>query len=79
MIFKAIKTVEKVDKENILISDDGRTWDNEYELKMVSKCLNNVGTCSFPNRNSNWNDLEIKWCEQGTSVISIHNLESKLD
>ena len=74
-MFRNVKGLEKLDRQDLFEQDDGRTRGHEYKLKK-SRCLNDHKKFSFPNRSiSIWNDLE----EEVVNAKSIHVFKTRLD
>ena len=67
--------MEKMNREDIITKDDGKTRGHRYKLKK-SKGLQDVNKHSFPNSSLEiWNGLR----EQVVGARNIHMFKSKLD
>ena len=74
-MFRNVKGLEKLDRQDLFVLDDGRTRGHEYKLRK-SRCLNDHKKFSFPNRSINiWNDLE----EEVVNAKSINMFKNRLD
>ena len=70
-----MKNFEKIDKENFVERDDGRTRGHTFKLRK-KRCVSNVRKHSFPNRSvENWNRLECEVVE----AKNIYIFKSRLD
>ena len=57
MMYKCVRGIEKIDREDFIVRDDGRTRGHEFKLKRT-RCTGDVKKYSFPNRRQEgWNSL----------------------
>ena len=75
MLYKCVKGLERIDKDNFIVRDEGRTRGHRYKLKK-GRCKGDVRKYSFPYRSINkWNQLDDKVvCAQ-----NIHKFKEMLD
>ena len=74
-MFKIVKGIEKVDREDLIQRDEGRTRGHRYKLKKT-RCLKKLKKDSFPYRCIDvWNELE----EEVVDAKNVNIFKSRFD
>ena len=74
-MYKLVHGLEKLDREDLITRDEGRTRGHSYKLRKI-KGLKDVKKFSFPNRSLEaWNSLK----EEVVAAGNIHMFKQKLD
>lgn len=75
MLYKCTRGIERIDRENFIVRDEGRTRGHSYKLKK-GRCKGDVRKYSFPYRSiDKWNSLG----EEVVCARSIHKFKENLD
>lgn len=75
MMYKCTREIEKIDRENFIIRDEGRTRGHSYKVKK-GRCMGDVRKYGFPYRSiDKWNSLG----EEVVCARSIHKFKENVD